>query len=63
MWDIAAVVIIVALVLALAIRAFCRAVAGKTGHCSCDCSESGRRPCESGPASRKTPCTDRHSAR
>ena len=64
MWEIVAVVIIVALVLTLTVRAFYRAVSGKTGHCSCDCSENGRRPCESGPASRETPCTaDRHSPR
>jgi len=64
MWEIVVVVIIVAGVLVLTVRAFCRDVSGRKGRCSCDCSGSGPRPCESRPASRKTTSTtDCHSAK
>jgi hypothetical protein len=64
MWEMVVVVIIVTVVLAFTVRAFCRDVSGRKGHCSCDCSGSGPRPCESEPASRETTCmTDRHSAK
>ena len=36
MWEIVVVVIIVALVLALTVRAFYRAVAGTSGCCKCE---------------------------
>ncbi len=64
MWEVVVVVIIVAIVLACTVRAFYRDVSGKRGRCSCGCPASGRRPCESEPASRETPCAaERHSDR